>query len=158
MTTITSLAAAEYRNGSFLLWVRLPMGLFHCSVLTPRDRRRRHIFEYRVAAVVLTALLRGDRVEGLTVPVTAVRLQQSNFGYPLDDLVVRASSLDGRPLTVEFQIKRTIEPNRRDDEWRSFVHQCLQAVETDRGGLDDVVTNSAWRQEPLLCSWPNYES
>lgn len=34
------------------------------------------IFEYRVAAVVLAALLRGDRAKGLEVPVTEVRLQR----------------------------------------------------------------------------------
>ena len=93
------------------------------------------IFEYRVAAVVLAALLRGDRVEGLTVPVTGVRLQQSHFGYTLDDLVVRASSPGGEPLVLEFQVKRTIQPSLHDDEWRSFVRQCLQAVEGDRDGL-----------------------
>ncbi|MFB7329640.1 hypothetical protein [Streptomyces sp. NPDC056190] len=34
------------------------------------------IFEYRVAAVVLAALLRGDRAKGLEVAVTEVRLQR----------------------------------------------------------------------------------
>src|SRR5215467_9958774 len=45
------------------------------------------IYEYRVAAVVLAALLRGDRVIGLEVPVTEVRLQQRIAGSYLDDVI-----------------------------------------------------------------------
>jgi hypothetical protein len=68
------------------------------------------IYEYRVAAVVLAALLRGDRVIGLEVPGTAVRLQQRIAGSYLDDVIAVADHPDAVRLQVDIQVKRTADP------------------------------------------------
>jgi tetratricopeptide (TPR) repeat protein len=86
------------------------------------------IFEYRVAATVLAAVLRGDRVEGLDIPVTEVRLQQRNSDYALDDVVAFARRAERGPVVVEFQVKRTLAPVRSNPEWASVVRQCLEAL------------------------------
>jgi hypothetical protein len=95
------------------------------------------IFEYRVAAVVLAALLRGDRVEGLDLPVTRVGLQQRIAGHQLDDVVASAEGGDGTPLTVEIQVKRRVAPLSSNAEWRSVIVQCLAALDSDPEGIRD---------------------
>ena len=86
------------------------------------------LFEYRVAAMVMAAVLRGDRVAGFDIPVTEVRLQQRNSGYALDDVVAFASRADQGTHVVEFQVKRTLSPVRSNPEWASVIHQCLEAL------------------------------
>ena len=75
------------------------------------------IYEYRVAAVVLAALLRGDRVIGLEVPVTEVRLQQRIAGSYLDDVIAVADHAGAVRLQVDIQVKRTVDPVPSDAEW-----------------------------------------
>jgi hypothetical protein len=96
------------------------------------------IFEYRVAAIVLAALLRGDRIEGLDLPVTRVGLQQRIAGHQLDDVVAYAEAGDGTPpLTVEIQVKRRVAPVSSNAEWRSVILQCLAALDSDPDGISD---------------------
>jgi energy-coupling factor transporter ATP-binding protein EcfA2 len=90
------------------------------------------IFEYRVAAVVLAALLRGDRVPGLEVPVTEVRLQQRIADHYLDDVIAIADHPGEAPLQVDFQVKRSLNPVPSDEEWQSVVEQCLDTLEANR--------------------------
>lgn len=90
------------------------------------------IFEYRVAAVVLAALLRGDRPPGLEVPVTEVRLQQRIAGHYLDDVIAIADHPGAVCLQVDFQVKRSLDPVTSDTEWQSVVAQCLDTLEADR--------------------------
>jgi hypothetical protein len=47
-----------------------------------------HVFEYRVAAIMLVHLLCRSHPPGLQVPVVEVALQQSVRGNDLDDIVV----------------------------------------------------------------------
>jgi len=93
------------------------------------------IYEYRVAAVVLAALLRGDRVEGLEVPVTEVGLQQRIAGSYLDDVTAVAEHAGAVLLRVEFQVKRAVDPVPSDAEWRSVIAQCIAAFEADPDGV-----------------------
>jgi len=93
------------------------------------------IYEYRVAAVVLAALLRGDRVEGLEVPVTEVGLQQRIAGSYLDDVTAVAEHAGAVLLRVEFQVKRAVDPVPSNAEWRSVIAQCIAAFEADPDGV-----------------------
>lgn len=95
------------------------------------------IYEYRVAALVLAALLRGDRPEGLDVPVTEVRLQQRIAGSYLDDVIAIADHPGKARLQVEFQVKRSIEAVPSNEEWQSVVGQCMQTLEADRQRVCD---------------------
>lgn len=92
------------------------------------------IFEYRVGALALAALLRGDRFEALGVPVTQVRFQQSESGHYLDDVVVEGQGGDGL-LLAEFQVKRRVVPVPSDRQWQSVVRQCVAATEADEAGV-----------------------
>jgi hypothetical protein len=91
-------------------------------------------FEYRLAAIAFSALLRGIPIPGLVPPVEAVGLQQRVAGYALDDVVVwgRAASLE---QTIEYQVKRTLAPIASDDDFVAVVGQCLSSIERH---ADDV--------------------
>jgi hypothetical protein len=93
------------------------------------------IYEYRVAAVVLAKLLRGDRVIGLEVPVTEVRLQQRIAGSYLDDVIAMADHPGVPRLQVDIQVKRAVDPIPSDKEWQSVVRECLSALAADPAGV-----------------------
>lgn len=93
------------------------------------------IYEYRVAAVVLAKLLRGDRVVGLEVPVTEVRLQQRIAGSYLDDVIAVADHPGAVRLQVDIQVKRAVDPVPSDEEWKSVVGECLAALAADPDGV-----------------------
>lgn len=86
------------------------------------------IFEYRVAAVMLSHLLRSSHAPGLQAPVVEVGLQQGVRGNLLDDIVVR-----GGPghLRTQFQVKRTLTVTKSDDEFVDVVAQALHALSTE---------------------------
>jgi hypothetical protein len=85
-------------------------------------------FEHLAAGAVLAAMLRGDRVPGLDIPVTEVRFQQRAFGSTLDDFVAYAARPNQAPLAVEFQAKRTVRPTPGDKSWKAVVRQCIEAL------------------------------
>ena len=62
------------------------------------------IFEYRVAARVLTALLGHDSIPGLGGPVHEVRLQQRIFDRRLDDVVVISKPETGPLVTLDCPV------------------------------------------------------
>lgn len=93
------------------------------------------IYEYRVAAVVLARLLRGDRVIGLEVPVTEVRLQQRIAGSFLDDVIAVTDHPGAPRLQVDIQVKRAVDPIPSDKEWQSVVRECLAALAADPDGV-----------------------
>ena len=93
------------------------------------------IYEYRVAAVVLAKLLRGDRVIGLEVPVTEVRLQQRIAVSHLDDVIAVADHPGAARLQVDIQVKRAVDPVPSDEEWKSVVGECLAALAADPDGV-----------------------
>ena len=93
------------------------------------------IYEYRVAAIVLAALLRGDRVIGLEVPVTEVRLQQRIAGSYLDDVIAAADHPGAVRLQVDFQVKRAVDPVPSDAEWKSVIGQCVDTLAEDPDGV-----------------------
>jgi hypothetical protein len=93
------------------------------------------IYEYRVAAVVLAALLRDGRVIGLEVPVTEVRLQQRIAGSHLDDVIAVADHPGAVRLQVDIQVKRAADPVPSDAEWKSVIRQGLAALAEDPDGV-----------------------
>jgi hypothetical protein len=93
------------------------------------------VFEYRVAAVVLAALLRHDGIIGLGGPVETVGLQQRALGYQLDDIVVKGLTPSGMELVVENQVKRDLHPVASNDDFRAVIRQSLTALEQDAEGF-----------------------
>jgi DNA-binding NtrC family response regulator len=81
------------------------------------------------SAIVLGALLRGDRVEGLEVPVTEVGLQQRIAGSHLDDVIAVAEHAGAVELQVDFQVKRAVDPVPSDTEWQSVIAEYIAALE-----------------------------
>jgi hypothetical protein len=81
-----------------------------------------HLFEYRVAAVMLAHLLCQTHPPGLLVRVARVGLQQRALGYVLDDIVVHA---ERGPVSTQFQVKRSVTITPSDAEFVDVVGQAL---------------------------------
>src|SRR5215218_9709078 len=81
-----------------------------------------HIFEYRVAAVMLAHLLCQTHPPGLQVRVARVGLQQRASGYVLDDIVVHA---ERGPVSTQFQVKLSVTITPSDAEFVDVVGQAL---------------------------------
>ncbi len=92
------------------------------------------IYEYRVAALDLAALLCGVSVPGLDVVPDSVCLQQGRE-FPLDDVVV-LNREGPYELAVERQVKRTLEIARSSDPWRKTIRQCVESLESFGGEID----------------------
>lgn len=93
-------------------------------------------FELQVAAIALARLLRGDRLIGLGLPVTRVRLQQLASGAVLDDIVVDGLAPDGTVHTVEYQVKRVLAPVPSNEDFAAIVKATWAAVRSDDEGND----------------------
>jgi hypothetical protein len=95
------------------------------------------IFEYRVAAVMLSRLIRGASAPvGFQLPVTRVGFQQRNAGYPLDDIVAYALARGNSSAPrIQFQVKKRIGITAHNHEFREVV---AAALETCRLHEDDV--------------------
>lgn len=88
------------------------------------------IFEYRVAAVALAAMLCRKSIVGLGGPVESVGLQQRPFGHFLDDITARGHT-GVQKLITEYQVKRSVDPVPSSESFRDVVQQCLGAIESD---------------------------
>ena len=89
------------------------------------------LFEYRVAAIMLTHLLAGTHPPGLLVPVVAVGLQQRVRGHLLDDVVVYGEPPPGS-LCTEFQVKKTLTATANDEPFIDVVTEALHRLSADR--------------------------
>jgi hypothetical protein len=90
------------------------------------------IFEYDVAAILLSRLLRGASVPvGIHGPVAQVAFQQSNEGYPLDDVVAYGHA-DPPAIapSIQVQVKRRVKATAGDAE---FVKVMTAAVAACNG-------------------------
>lgn len=86
-------------------------------------------FEYDVATILLSRLLRGASVPvGIHAPVVRVAFQQSNEGYPLDDVVAwgHAELPDEEPR-IQVQVKRTVKATAGDAEFVKVMAQVVAA-------------------------------
>jgi hypothetical protein len=100
------------------------------------------IFEYRVAAVMLSRLIRAASAPvGFQVRMFRVGFQQRNAGYPLDDIVAHALPRDGSPaLRIQFQVKKRIGITAHNREFREVIAAAIEscgayADEVKRGDL-----------------------
>jgi hypothetical protein len=86
-------------------------------------------YEYDVAAVLLSRLLRGASVPlGIHAPVVRVAFQQSNEGYPLDDFVAwgHADPPAEEPC-IQVQVKRSVKATAGDAEFIKVMAQAVRA-------------------------------
>jgi hypothetical protein len=90
------------------------------------------IYEYDVAAILLSRLLRGASVPvGIHAPVVRVAFQQSNEGYPLDDVVAWGhADPPAEEPRIQVQVKRSVKATAGDAE---FVKVMAQVVLTCDG-------------------------
>jgi hypothetical protein len=86
-------------------------------------------FEYDVAAILLSRLLRGaDIPVGLHAPLARVAFQQSNEGYPLDDVVAWSpEDKNGTEPSIQIQVKRHIKVIASDSEFNKVVGAVVAA-------------------------------
>lgn len=92
------------------------------------------IYEYRVAALDLVALLCGVIVPGLDVAPDSICLQHGRK-FPLDD-VTALSRMGPYEVAVERQVKRTLEIAPSSAPWRNTVRQCLQSLDSFGDEID----------------------
>jgi hypothetical protein len=95
------------------------------------------IYEYDVAAVLLSRLLRGASVPvGIHAPVVRVAFQQSNEGYPLDDVVAWGNAdPPAEEPRIQVQVKRSVKATAGD---AAFIKVMAQAV-TACGGQPEQI-------------------
>jgi hypothetical protein len=92
-------------------------------------------FEGLVSARYLAALLcehAGPGTEGAIV--SAVAVQQRDFGEPLDDVIVDFKRHDGQVGRLSLQAKRslTISSAATNDDFREIVHDSLKYPTSER--------------------------
>lgn len=93
------------------------------------------IAEYRLGAVALVALLVGDRLNGLHVPVTRVEFQQGIAGRNLDDIVIHGESPTGDDLVVDYQSKRNLAPTAGNSEFQKVITASVRTLRSDPEGV-----------------------
>lgn len=87
-------------------------------------------FEAQVGASYVLALLTGSEPRGLPgTTIDSIKFQRATEGYPLDDVIVHAHDVQGKPAVLEIQVKRTISFTPTDDVFHKVVAQIAQASE-----------------------------
>ncbi len=82
-------------------------------------------FEARVVASGLTAVLCETSVRGLIGDfATAVQTQRASFGTLLDDVIVAGIRSDGRPTSLDPQIKNRLTFTENDKEWFDVLQRA----------------------------------
>lgn len=94
-------------------------------------------FEYDVAAILLSRLLRGaDIPVGLHAPLARVAFQQSNEGYPLDDVVAWGpEDKNGAEPSIQIQVKRHIKVIASDSDFNKVIGAAVAAC----GGRAELI-------------------
>lgn len=87
------------------------------------------IYEYDVAAILLSRLLRGASVPiGIHAPIVRVAFQQSNEGYPLDDIVAWGhADPPAEEPRIQVQVKRSIKATAGNAEFIKVMAQAVAA-------------------------------
>lgn len=90
-------------------------------------------FEQEVAAYYLLAMLCGAPPRGMPgTRIETVELQQSNSGYPLDDVIVGVIDPVGQRKSLEIQVKRTISFSPKDKVFLKVAGQIADTGQTER--------------------------
>jgi hypothetical protein len=85
------------------------------------------LYEYRVAAILLSHLLAGSHPPGLLRPVVEIGFQQRARGHLFDDIVVYGEPAPGGMCT-EFQVKRTLDVAAGNAQFADVVMQALHRL------------------------------
>jgi len=86
------------------------------------------LFEGRVGAFFLLSLLVRAEPRGLpATTIDRVEFQRASEGNPLDDVIVRAHDLRGKPAVLEIQVKKGITFAPSDPIFRAVVGQITKA-------------------------------
>jgi hypothetical protein len=95
------------------------------------------VFEYDVAAILMSRLLRGASIPvGIHGPVARVAFQQGNEGYPLDDVVAHGyADPPAVAPSIQIQVKRRVRATAGDSE---FVKVMAAAVEACGGQSERI--------------------
>src|SRR5215472_8444296 len=89
------------------------------------------IFEYRVAGIMLSRLLRGAHVPvGTAQPLFRLGLQRRNAGYPLDDIVAHTLPRAESSIVpiIQIQVKKSIHIATQGED-APFVKVMSAAIE-----------------------------
>jgi hypothetical protein len=105
------------------------------------------IFEYRVAAVMLSRLIRGAPAPvGFQLPIFRVGFQQRNAGYLLDDIVAHAMPREGSPAPcIQFQVKKRIGITAHNHEFREVVAAAVETCRLHEDGISSSDSRSGSR-------------
>lgn len=116
-------------------------------------------YEGNVAAYYLAALLSGDFQAPVKMPIKAVKLQQSAYGAPLDDIIVEFEGLLNPQL--HLQVKRSLIissaktniafPEIITNSWDTYKNDRNSSGQDYYGGATDDISGSALRKFRLVC-------
>jgi ABC-type cobalamin/Fe3+-siderophores transport system ATPase subunit len=86
-------------------------------------------FEGQVGAAYLLSMLVGAEPRGLPgTVIERVAFQKAAEGHPLDDVIVHARDHQGKPATLEIQVKRTVTFAPSDEVFKAVVGQIAEAA------------------------------
>lgn len=119
-------------------------------------------FEELVASRYLAALLLESSAPGTQgITVSAVALQQRDFGEPLDDVIVDSRGYDGQLTRLSLQVKRTlrISAASSNTDFRELIRDSLLTLNkaTFRDGIDryggsvGTISSRTFRTLTTLC-------
>ncbi|MEV1246926.1 hypothetical protein ACIBO2_09460 [Nonomuraea sp. NPDC050022] len=95
------------------------------------------IFEYRLAAVLLSRMLRGAHVPiGIQLPIQRVALQQRVAGHAFDDIVVGTDTA-GQGPTIEIQVKKRLSVTGGNPEFVKVMSTAIEACRSHTEELKD---------------------
>lgn len=122
-------------------------------------------YEDAVAAQYLAAMVAGTTAAALDARVVQrVAQQQADFGEPLDDVIVDATSVaDGTVMRLSLQVKRslTISDAATNSDFREVIQRSWQTLQkpdfrehVDRvGAVTGSVAEDAFRAFATVCEW-----
>lgn len=84
------------------------------------------IFEYRVAGIMLSRMIRGAHMPvGFQLPVARVAFQQRNRGFPFDDIVA-FSAVSQEAKCIQIQVKENINLTGADPKFIELMAAAAQ--------------------------------
>lgn len=116
-------------------------------------------YEGNVAAYYLAALLSGDFQAPLNMPVRTVKLQQSAYDAPLDDIIVEFDGLLNPLLHLQVKRSLTISSAQTNtayheiitNSWDTYKHARNSSGQDYYGGATDDISRTALRKFRLVC-------
>jgi hypothetical protein len=122
-------------------------------------------YEDAVTALYLAAIVSGTTAAGLDGRIVQrVAQQQADFGEPLDDVIIDATSLaDGSVMRLSLQVKRslTISEAESNNDFREVIQRSWQTLQNpdfrehvDRvGAVTGSVAEETSRAFAAVCEW-----